>query len=647
MCGIAGIIRFAPAADPLPPQRAIPEPWLDTLEDAIRHRGPDGRGRFRERATAPDGHLIDIALVHRRLSIIDHGGGGQPMVSATPDGTIAVAFNGCIYNHRGLRADLQALGHPFASDHSDTEVLVHGTRAWGPALPDRLDGMYAYAAWDSTSARLLLARDPAGEKPLYIARIDPPGAGSATTLAFCSTVAGLLALQRQTGRGIHVDADGQVMWLKHGYWPRLPVALHEARPGACYILDSRLHSTDPLGTGDLRPSALRALRTPGRDATLEPERVETALAAAVASRLEADVPIGCFLSGGVDSSLVAAFAQRELRQRGRTLRTFTVRMPGRRGDETPYAAMVAQHLGTDHAVLDCSPGAAADLVRLLEQLGLPFGDSSLLPTHWVSIAARAHATVALGGDGGDELFAGYDRYRANAVLHAARPWLGWCRHLPASLVRAVSGKAGRVLASLRYHGYDDIATVFRTPELAALIGPRSAADALARQYTSRAVGADARQDDFDLYLPQDLMRKVDTAAMAVALEVRAPFLAREMVDLALSAPLAAVEADGAHRRRKGLLRAIARRLVPAPAIDRRKVGFGAPIGRWFREDFAGLGTLLRDTLDSPDPWPGLPVQPDRAVVRRLLDEHLTGRRNHPQRLYTLLVQSLWARTLRG
>lgn len=707
MCGIAGIVRITHATGHSPGtpshtlsqplQSAIPEPWLDTLEAAIRHRGPDGR-------------TIDIALLQGRLSIIDHEGGRQPMICLGARGSqshalhpgpgtpinrshlppplafsgsvggptlyealpadrpaLAVVFNGCIYNHRPLRAELQSLGHTFTSDHSDTEVLVHGTRAWAEQLTDRLDGMYAYAAWDASRARLLIARDTAGEKPLYLARVtlgaqssrhagDTPQA-PATYIAVSSSVAGLTGWLRQVSaehpgtRALQPDPDGIVMWLKHGYWPRMPLNIQEAAPGACYVLGadtpaSALSHADPRHI--LAPCHIIQTHSIGRDTSLDAGRVESLIAQAVSSRLEADVPIGCFLSGGVDSSLVATFAQRELLTRGRRLRTFTVRMPDRRGDESAFADMVARHLGTEHATLDCSPGASGDLVRLIEQLGLPFGDSSLLPTHWVSAAARQHVTVALGGDGGDELFAGYDRYRANAALHAARGWLGWAKHLPAGLVHLVSGKPGRILASLKHHGYDDIATIYRTGELERLIGPPTCRSALERQYAGRAVGGDARQDDFDVYLPFDLMRKVDTAAMAVALEVRAPFLSRPLVDAALSAPLAAVEADErarGGRARKGMLRSLARRLVPPQAIDRRKMGFGAPIGRWFREDFAGLGTLLHDLLGSADPWPGLPIQPDRPYVQRLLTEHMQGSRNHPQRLYALLVASIWARSL--
>lgn len=660
MCGLAGILAAHPGA--APSTDLIPKAWLDVLEAAIAHRGPDGRGRFRDH-TLHRGHRVEVALVHRRLSILDHGGGAQPMLAALPGVTsppgharvlrgrpgepadytraggtdlLAVAFNGCIYNHQPLRRDLQAAGHVFASDHSDTEVLLHGTRAHGPRLPDRLDGMYAYAVWSNARGELTLARDPAGEKPLYFTRWSAEGV---TFVAFANVPAALLALRRAAGVRTVPDPLGVALWLKHGYWPVMPVAdLVEAAPGAAYVLNAEsawppepvarvtLHRQDPPNNLALGPSSLTPL-----------------LERAVTSRLDADVPIGCFLSGGVDSSIVAAFAHRALAAAGRRLLTFNVKVPDARLDESPFARMVAEHLGTEHIELDCKASAADDLTRLIAQLGLPFGDSSLLPTHWVSAAARRHVTVALGGDGGDELFAGYDRYRVNTLLYRLRAPLALARAAPDWLPGlGLGGNLGRVATAARHAGYDDILTILHTPQMHALLGHDIARPLLRRAYADRAPFADARLDDFGRYLPLDLMRKVDTASMAVALEVRAPFLDRGLVAAALATPLGAIYAG---EGRKGLLRKVARTLVPPPAIDRRKAGFGIPMGRWFREDFAGLRTLLRDTLDRPGAFDaaGLSIRP--AALRALMDEHFRGRRDHGQRLYTLLVTALWARSL--
>jgi asparagine synthase (glutamine-hydrolysing) len=615
---------------------AIPEAWLDALYAGIAHRGPDGSGRFRDRAVDADGATIDVALVHARLSIIDHAGGGQPMVRpghADATRPVAVVFNGCIYNHRDLRRDLVGLGHRFLSDHSDTETIVHGTSEWGSGLADRLDGMFAYAAWDSARARLVIARDQAGEKPLYLGVLGPDA------IAFASSVGGLVRCMRAAGAEVRVDLDGVVMWLKHGYWPRMPVNIVDVAPGAVH----------ELGHGPTERWLAPTRRMDPRPAPGEPTRAlderETLgmLERAVASRLEADVPIGCFLSGGVDSSVVAALAQKAMRASGQTLRTFTVRMPESTMDETPYANAVARHLGTEHAVLDCRVTGAVDFVKLIEQLGLPFGDSSILPTHWVSAAAREHVTVALGGDGGDELFGGYTRYRVNSLMHRLRGPLRATRWLPEWSVRGLGGNLARVANAARCWGYDDILSIFRTPQLRRLLGRNGVDRVLAGQYRDRRVGGDARLDDFGMYLPCDLMRKVDTAAMAVALEVRAPMLAKELVAGALRASLGDVEAG---EGRKGLLRTIARGLVPAEAIDRKKMGFGVPIGRWFRDDFAGLGGLLRDRLGSADPFPGVPLESDRAELRRIVEDHMSGRREHAQRLFALVSLSVWAEWLK-
>jgi len=634
MCGIAGILRrHERGAEAPPADVAIPEAWLDRLDAGIAHRGPDGHGRYRGRAVAPDGATVDVALVHRRLSILDHSGGAQPMVRCREErqGEVAVVFNGCIYNHHELRRELVALGHRFESDHSDTEVLVHGTRQWGAGLAQKLDGMFAYAAWDAASATLVLARDQAGEKPLYWDYLDE------WTMAFATTVPALIGCMRAAGKAIHVDDSGALMWLKHGYWARLPLNVQETWPG----------NIDSFGA--MAPVLWDAGPRSGRDNSgdglrLGEVNVLGMLERAVASRLEADVPIGCFLSGGVDSSVVAALAQRAMKKSGRTLKTFTVRMPDARMDETPFANAVAAHLGTEHAVLDCRVSGAEDVVKLIEQLGLPFGDSSILPTHWVSAAAREHVTVALGGDGGDELFGGYNRYRVNALMHRLRGPLKAARVLPEWAIKPLGGNLARVATAARHHGYDDILSIFRTPQLERLLGKDVVDRTLRMHYAGGPkVGGDARLDDFGLYLPCDLMRKVDTAAMSVALEVRAPLLAKELVAAALGASLADVEAG---EGRKGLLRKIARSLVPAEAIDRKKMGFGVPIGTWFREDFAGLGGLLRDRLGSTEPFPGVPLEFDRRELAKLIDDHMTGRRDHAQRLFALVSLSVWANWLK-
>ena len=252
-------------------------------------------------------------------------------------------------------------------------------------------------------------------------------------------------------------------------------------------------------------------------------------------------------------------------------------------------------------------------------------------------------TVVLGGDGGDELFAGYDRYRVNSLFHQLRVPLSWLKRAPSWMPGIkLGGTLGRVTAAARHAGYDDILSTLRTPLMITLLGRTTASELLGRAYARRESCADARQDDFDRYLPMDLMRKVDTASMSVALEVRAPFLQRELVGVALSTPLKTIYAG---EGRKGLLRRVARSLAPSEAIDRKKAGFGVPIGRWFREDFAGMQQLLRDTLERPDAFDGVGIEIRRQGVRELMDEHFNGRRDHGKRLYALLVLALWAQLL--
>ncbi len=665
MCGIAGILRVSTRGDAgLRPARvAIPEAWLDALDTSIAQRGPDGRGRFRDRGVRGDGAAVDVALVQRRLSILDHAGGRQPMVatdgggadvgggelfhgpSASAEawcgyeqvrsgpGLVAVVFNGCIYNHRALRAGLVGAGHVFASDHSDTEVLLHGWRAWGAGLGGELDGMFAFAVWDRAAGVLALARDQAGEKPMYASIFSHDGD---EVLAFGSSCAGVARVMRLAGVPVVVDAVGVGMWLKHGYWPRLPVNISEVEPGATHVISAGASAGHALA----KPACVLVPAGFGKEHDRGPisaAEVQSLLLGAVHGRLDADVPIGCFLSGGVDSSVVAAVAQAALAQSGRRLLTFHVAMAESRMDESPYARMVAAHIGSEHVELTCKPSAAGDLVRLIAQLGLPFGDSSLLPTHWVSVAARERVAVALGGDGGDELFGGYQRYQANEAM-ARASWLRpVVRAVPACVVGMLGGSAGRVATALRNHGYDDVLTIFRTPQVEGLLGAGRARELLSAGYAGRDVGGDARQDDFAVYLPGDLMRKVDTASMAVALEVRAPLLERGVVGRALRATLGEVYAG---QGRKGLLRQVARQMVPAAAIDRKKMGFGVPMGRWVREDFAGLRTLLNERFSEADPWPGVGI--DKTAAMRMLREHDERTRDHGQRLYMLLVMSLWA-----
>ncbi len=779
MCGIGGILRVWPAeqrdlALRTAHAQSIPEAWLDILDESIRHRGPDGHGRFRDRVIRSDGCVVDVALVHRRLSIIDHAGGAQPMVLRFPQGApsassgvsaqdraqdrpipgrwlsaeevaahtrhvlaeahvapgagshpppsstptpvalarpipgrwlsaeevaahtrhvlaeahvapgagsadpelalgapwarVAVVFNGCIYNHRELRAELQRYGHEFTSDHSDTEVLVHGWRAWGGGLFDRLDGMHALAIWDGAAGDCILARDTFGEKPMYHLGSLLQGPGC---FAFASTVPGLLRLDpvllgesRPGGGGGDEPGFWVRPWIKHGWNQGLmPTGrVKEVVGGSRWVVPS-LQSDDPSHGLSWAPHLHEYLNP--THVPLSAERAESLLHHAVASRLEADVPLGCFLSGGLDSAIIAAIAVRERPD----MRAFTVRMPDASYDESDLAQATAKAIGVKHAVLDCDPHPANDLLALIHQIGLPFGDSSLLPTHWVSRAARREVKVALAGDGGDEMFLGYDRHRAV-------PWLSRLSRLPPETLRALAdalpiGAGGgrrskrdrlaRLVNAAAADGYKELVAIFPAPLDGQLGIARADRPSWGRM---PHYGMTRPCDDLDFlwklalrfdrmfYLTCDLLRKTDTASMAVPLEVRSPMLQTDLARAAINAPISSLMPRG---ERKGLLRRVARKYLPAEIVDRPKMGFAIPIGEWFRTDYGGLRTMLLDHLNSTEPFgpPSLGIDLNMRFVRQMLDEHLgTGpggmvKRDHSPRLYMLLVLSIWAKWVGG
>lgn len=719
----------AAAALAVPPREAIPEHWLDVIDESIRHRGPDGQGRFRDRVVRADGSVVDVALVHRRLSIIDHTGGAQPMVSVlgTPPlrgepvrspargvmppllfhgkpsapvvyhelrGTgilrvnsssstgilpvgssgstgilpvhspghgrdarapdlVAVVFNGCIYNHRDLRRELRAAGHEFATDHSDTEVLLHGWREWGESLFERLDGMFALAIWDRVTGTCIWARDRAGEKPFYSLHTRSAGAwiNALSSVPIDATrLASLIGINEDP----FTQGTSVREWLRFGFGLHPPTPLARSLfPGSAVLygpLRSERWSRRVLRTADGDPGVTNfgSPTSIGRDGRisrptrLDAETVDSLIATAVHSRLEADVQLGCFLSGGVDSSLIALHARRA----AGSLKTFAVRMPGIGFDESEFAAAAAKIAGSDHATLDCAPTPATDLVALVRQMGLPFGDSSLLAAAWVSRAAKQYVGVAISGDGGDELFAGYERY---VWANTSRAWIPGARALGTLLERGADprsrrGKAARLLLAAAGDGYRDLLAVFRRDQIDRLIlsAPPAAGDD--DPLLGPTINSTAWAIEFDLqrYLPNDLLRKTDSASMSCALEVRCPMLHWEVVRAGMYASLDSLMPRG---RRKGLLRQVARKYFPARIVDRPKQGFAIPVGEWFRSDYGGMKQLLMDHLESAEPWgpPRLGIELNMKFVRQMVDEHMNERRDHSQRLYMLLVLSIWAK----
>ncbi len=626
MCGIGGVAFHA---SKLPDERA-----LGRMGAAMRERGPDDEGRF----VAPG-----IGLVHRRLSIIDLSERGRcPMPNE--DGSIQVVHNGEIYNFAELRQELAARGHHFAS-RCDTEVLVHGFEEWGPALVDRLDGMFAFAVWDAVQRRLFLARDRFGEKPLYY-RATPEGVAFASTLG---------ALQAFGDGGLEVDPAALECFLSHSFIP----APHTVWQGVLAL-----------------PPAHRALFEPGRELRIErywdfpsrrplrltveeaEARVEHELERSVRARLVADVPVGGFLSGGVDSSLVMALAARH----ARSIDTFSIGFAEQEFSELPHARRVAEAIGSRHHELVLRPD---DLLRVVPELvwqyGQPFGDSSAIPTHLVSRFTRQHVKVSLSGDGGDESFAGY--WRASAGHWAAR----WGAALPESLRRRAVPGAARALASLGAAGL--AARVERMNRLS-LARPGAGytnsqswfdhrdslfGDAIRKELGARAephdpaacrtgrpfpyAGASALQqvlyDDFQVQLADDYLVKVDVASMAASLEVRPPFLDHRFVELAWHLPDDVKLRRGAN---KWLLKRIAAKHVPRDVVYRPKSGFALPMRHWWKGRLAVvLRELLADSRCVAHGW----IRPE--PVLRALAEHAEGRAEHDTRLWLVLWLELWAR----
>ena len=617
MCGIAGIVRFDDA--PIDPSRA------QAMLQPLRLRGPDAQS-VRQ--------LDRCHLAHTRLSIIDPADGGQPMsADALPTaGTLSVVFNGMIYNHRPLRNELESLGHRFVSDHSDTEVLLHGYRQWGDELPDRLDGFFAFALWQHDERRLFLCRDRVGKKPLFIRQT--PG-----ELVFASLVAAVVA-----GRGegaIQINPDALMTYLQLGY-----SFDHSLIKGIEQLPAGHWMTVDAAGNRHVEAYGQRPDRPVPDSPPPDRDELTQALKQAVRNRLEADVPLGCFLSGGIDSSLVAALAQHELAGRGApALQTFSVAMPQLDYDESPYAQQVARHIASRHTQLLCQPGddVMADLDHLVRHTGQPTADSSLLPTYWISRVARQQVKVALTGDGGDEMFAGYDRYRAMRLLQSHRWWL---RAVPPGLIRADTSRPRHVAARLR-----------RLLNAAAFSSPSQQYRSIMQLFSDEQIGAlgltlpnehQAMPDwpgqadpvaaaltwDRRHYLCHDLLRKIDRASMAVALELRCPLLDGQLVDLAARCAPQDLMVAG---RPKGLLRQIAGQWLPQAVTDRPKQGFALPVGRWFRHQLKDQ--LAQHLLDHCFDDMGL----GRRYIEKLFEEHATRRADHTHRLFALLSLAMWGR----
>lgn len=615
MCGIAGLWSYEAR------ELDAAEHSLRTMLAHMVHRGPDDEGVWAD-------HEAGVLLGHRRLAVIDLSPlGHQPMV--TEDGQLVVVFNGEIYNFTELRSDLIARGARFVSG-SDTEVLLHGYRIWGERMIEHLVGMFSFAVWNAAKRELFLARDRAGEKPLYYA-------DGAWGFAFASEVAALTELP---GVADELDPDALASYLHYQYIPA-PYSIYRAirklPPGSAMrvhagrVTEWRYWDPTPLVAGP-------RLRIDEEDALGE---LETLLRTAVRGQMIADVPLGAFLSGGIDSTAVVSAMVESSPTR---VRTFTIGFDVARFDESRHATAVARHFGTDHTVEMLTERDALDLIpRIPQMYGEPFADSSALPTHLVSVTARRHVTVSLSGDGGDEAFGGYPRYDYLAFADRLTRIAGPLRRALPHLASRFPGKLRRgapLLALAPQEMYRHLLSIFSSQDVRALTGRVPVLDEFERAWAAashRPVRQRAMLADVLTYLPEAILVKVDRAAMAVSLETRAPLLDHRILEFALQLPPALL-------RGKRLMRHLVYRRVPRALVDRPKQGFGVPLARWFRGD---LKPLLLDVL-TPPRMQAVGVQ-EYAIVKRLIDQHLSGAFDHSARLWALLVLGLWAeaRSARG
>ena len=619
MCGIAGKLNFDPS-------RPVDRERLVAMTSVLSHRGPDA-----------DGFHINgaIGLGHRRLSIIDLATGAQPLTNE--HGTVWVTFNGEIYNFADLRAELEAAGHRFRT-HSDTEVIVHAYEHWGQRAVEQFRGMFAIAIWDAPQRRLLLARDRVGVKPLHYAV-------TAKGVTFGSEIKSLL---EDPDVPRDWSADSLDAYLTLGYVPG-PATIYrhisKLPPGHLLVAENGRVRTRPYwdltftGNGD-----------PARESEYL-EQLEELVDESVGLRLISDVPLGAFLSGGIDSSVVVASMSR---QSTSGVVTTSVGFDERAFNELEYARTVAQRFGTESHEDIVTSDSAELLPRLAWHFDEPFADSSAVPTYYVSKAARAHVTVALSGDGGDELWAGYARHRVERAELSARAWLGPVGTRLAGRIGAPIPLALKGARSLRHlalspadacaqkHAYGlfdrwtrpalytaDFAESVRDSD--PLAGFRQAYDAC----TSADPLDRALYVDVKTYLVDDIMTKVDRMSMAVSLESREPLLDHRLLEFAATIPSSLKLRRG---RSKYLLRRLLERRLPASIVDRPKHGFSAPINRWLRGPLVPIVNVLLTDGRLRDR--GIF---DQRTVARVWREHRDGVADHCHRLWSLVMLELWFR----
>jgi asparagine synthase (glutamine-hydrolysing) len=637
MCGIAGVLTSAGSA------RELLERNATAMADSIAHRGPDDHGLWSD----PE---AGIALTHRRLSIVDLSPAGhQPMTSA--DGRFIIVFNGEIYNFQDLRPELETRGIHFRG-HSDTEVMLEAFAAYGIAATlKRLIGMFAIAVWDRRDRTLTLVRDRLGIKPLYWAK-------QGDLFLFGSE---LKALRAHPGWTPHIDRGAVASYMRHNAIPAphsIYQGVNKLEPGCILTLpwqsEPRIEKY-----WDARAVARAGLTDPLRlDDQEMTNQLEALLLDSVRRRMVADVPVGAFLSGGIDSSTIAALMQAA---NAGPVRTYSIGFDIAGFDEAPHAAAVARHLGTQHTELTVTAKQAIDVIpQLADMYDEPFADSSQIPTFLVSAMTRQHVTVALSGDGGDELFGGYNRYQLaqrfwrnlalvprplrHAFAQALRAlpadrWSSLFNLFPARLRPAQPGDKLHKLASVL--ALDDVGAVYRRlvthwEPATVMPGTDERKGALWDETVSDDFpGVLERLQYLDLvtYLPDDILTKVDRASMAVALEARVPLLDHRVVEFAWRIPRKDLIRRGLS---KWPLRQVLYRHIPKQLIDRPKMGFGIPLGEWLRGPLRDWAEALLDERRLKEAG-----FVDAVVVRRHWQEHLSGHRNWQYLLWDVLMFEAW------
>ena len=620
MCGIAGFVNVKGAAD-----RSI----LEAMNLAIAHRGPDDDGFYvRE----------NVGLAMRRLSIIDVSGGHQPIYN--PDKTKWIVFNGEIYNYQSLREDLDKRDHKFYTK-SDTEVVLHLYEEYGADCLRHLRGMFAFAVWDEVEKTLFLARDRVGKKPvLYSHQANG-------NLIFGSEFQAIL---KHPSVSREVDLEAIDNYLSYLCVPAPLTAFNQIRklePGHWLRWKGGEIETQRYW----QPDFSKKIKITEEEAIDETTRI---LRESTSLRMISEVPLGAFLSGGVDSSAVVALMAQESDQ---PVKTFSIGFEEQDFSELKYAKRVAEHVGAEYHEFIVRPNALDVIPTLVEHYGEPYADSSAIPTYYVSKETRKHVTVALNGDGGDESFAGYERYTAMRIAEAYARVPSSLRKIfveaPISLLPTSELKRSRFRDAKRFlkaanlprtERYFRWVTTFNgdtkkelyTPEFAASVSGQNPSSLLDKWF-ARANGTGTLDatllTDQMTYLPNDLLVKVDIASMANSLEARSPFLDHNLIEFAATLP------EGMKMRgleTKSLLKKVAARLVPKEVIYRRKMGFGVPIGKWFRGE---MKDFVRGVLLSERSLKRGIVRPE--VLERYVDEHTSGERDHAFQLWTLLMLELW------